>query len=220
MTRGGATKTRDAPERRCIVTRESGPKGGLIRFVVGPDDAIVPDLAERLPGPGIWVGADRAALEKAAGKGLFARAAKRSVRVPPDLADTVEAMLATRLIDRISMARKAGEAVAGLEKTKAALVSGRAALLVQASDGSERGRAALRPPEGGNTLVECLSARELGLAFGRDNVIHAAVLAGGLGERIRDDALRLAGVRAGMDRRTSRDDAANGLAGEGPRGKG
>ena len=151
MTRGGATKTRDAPERRCIVTRESGPKGGLIRFVVGPDDAIVPDLAERLPGPGIWVGADRAALEKAAGKGLFARAAKRAVRVPPDLADVVEAMLATRLIDRISMARKAGEAVTGLEKTKAALVSGKAALLVQAWDGSERGRAALTPPEGGMT---------------------------------------------------------------------
>lgn len=220
MTRGGATKTRDAPERRCIVTRESGPKEGLIRFVVGPDDSIVPDLAERLPGPGIWVGADRAALEKAAAKGLFSRAAKRAVRVTPDLADRVEAMLAARLVDRIAMARKAGQAVTGLEKTKAALVSGRATLLLQASDGSERGRAALRPPEGENTLVECLSGRELGLAFGRDNVIHAAVLAGGLGNRIRDDALRLSGVRAGMDQRTSRDDAVNGLAGEGPCGKG
>jgi predicted RNA-binding protein YlxR (DUF448 family) len=220
MTRGGAARTRDAPERRCIVTRLSGPKSGLIRFVVGPDDAIVPDLAERLPGHGIWVGADRAALEKAAGKGLFARAAKRAVRVPPDLADSVEAMLAARLIDRISMARKAGEAVTGFEKTKAALVSGKAALLLQASDGSERGRTALRPPQGGNRLVDCLTARELGLAFGRDNVIHAAVLAGGLGERIGNDALRLAGVRAGLDRRTSRDAAANGLAGERPRGKG
>jgi predicted RNA-binding protein YlxR (DUF448 family) len=208
------------PERRCIVTRESGPKEGLIRFVVGPDDAIVPDLAERLPGPGIWVSADRAALDKAATKGLFPRAAKRAVRVEPDLVDRVEAMLAARLVDRVAMARKAGQAVTGLEKTKAALVSGRAALLLQASDGSERGKAALRPPEGANTLVECLSGRELGLAFGRDNVIHAAVLAGGLGERIRIDALRLSGVRAGMGRRTSRDDAANGLAGEGPRGKG
>ena len=125
MTRGGRVKARNEPERRCIVTRESGPKAGLIRFVAAPDDEIVPDLAERLPGRGIWVSADAAALAKAAGKGHFARAAKRQVRVPPDLVARVEALLAERLVDLIALARKAGQAVAGLEKTKAALVSGR-----------------------------------------------------------------------------------------------
>jgi hypothetical protein len=85
--------------------------------------------------------------------------------------------------------------VAGLEKTKAALVSGEAVLLLQAADGSARERAALRPPEGENTLVSCLFAHELGLAFARDRVIHAAVLKGGLGDRVRDEALRLSGIR-------------------------
>ena len=33
------------PLRRCIVTRERLPKERMIRFVVGPDGAIVPDLA-------------------------------------------------------------------------------------------------------------------------------------------------------------------------------
>ena len=66
----------DEPERRCIATGESAPKAGLIRFVVGPDGGIVPDLGERLPGRGIWVGADRDALQKAVDRKLFARAAK------------------------------------------------------------------------------------------------------------------------------------------------
>ena len=92
MTRGGRVKTRDEPERRCIVTRASGPKAGLIRFVAAPDGEIVPDLAGRLPGRGIWVSADAAVLRQAARKGHFARAAKRQVRVPPDL---VERHLAT-----------------------------------------------------------------------------------------------------------------------------
>ena len=141
---------------------------------------MVPDLAERLPGRGMWVTADAAALRQAAGKGLFARAAKRSAPRAARSAGRVEALLAERLVDLIALARKAGQAVAGLEKTKAALVSGQAALLLQAADGSARERGELRPPEGENTLVSCLFGHELGLAFGRDSVIHAAVLAGGL----------------------------------------
>lgn len=190
-------KDRDEPERLCIVTRDSGPKAGLVRFVVGPEGEVVPDLAGKLPGRGFYVSATRAALDKAAQKGHFARAARAPVRTPADLADRIESGLAARLVELIALARKAGAAVAGLEKTKAALVSGDAALLVQAADGSVRGRAALRPPEGEETLVSCLSAHEMGLAFARDSVIHAAVLTGGLAERIRDEARRLTGLRGG-----------------------
>ena len=213
-------KARDEPERRCIVTRASGPKAGLIRFVAGPDDEVVPDLAERLPGRGMWVSADAATLRQAGTKGHFARAAKRPLKVPGDLADRVEALLAQRVVDLLAMARKAGQAVAGLEKTKAALVSGEAALLLQAADGSARERGQLRPPTGENSLVSCLFADELGVAFARDRVIHAAVLAGGLSDRVRAEALRLSGVRNMTDRSESADATGTGLAGEGPRGKG
>jgi len=89
-------KERSEPERRCIVTRESGPKAGLIRFVAGPGDEVVPDLAERLPGRGMWVSADAAALGQAAAKGHFARAARRQLRAPADLAARVEALMAAR----------------------------------------------------------------------------------------------------------------------------
>jgi len=213
-------KERDEPERRCIVTREAQPRRGLIRFVAGPDDVVVPDLAGRLPGRGMWVSADAAALGQAAAKGHFARAAKRPVRAPADLAERVEALLAARVVDLVALARKAGQAVAGFEKVKAALASGEAALLLQAVDGSSRERARLRPPEGENSLVSCLFAHELGVAFARDRVIHAAVLAGGLSDRIRDEALRLSGIRDVNLGTASAEAGTDGLAGEGPRGKG
>ena len=82
MSRGGHIKERDEPERRCIVTGEVQPKAGLIRFVAGPDGQVVPDLAEKLPGRGIWVTADRAAIAKAAAKGLFSRGARARVGAP------------------------------------------------------------------------------------------------------------------------------------------
>ncbi|MFO1144228.1 MAG: RNA-binding protein [Amaricoccus sp.] len=219
MARGGRVKASEEPERRCIVTRETGPKAGLIRFVVGPGDEVVPDLAGRLPGRGMWVKADASALGQAAGKGYFARAAKRQLSVPRDLAATVERQLAARLVELIALARKAGDAVAGFEKAKEALVSGQAALLLQAADGSERERGRLRPPEGENTLVSCLFGHELGLAFARDRVIHAAVLAGGLGDRIRDEALRLSGIRGGTTGLRSTERAGDGSAEDGLREK-
>ncbi|MGA1683006.1 MAG: RNA-binding protein [Gemmobacter sp.] len=195
MGRGGSDKMRDEPERRCIVTGESAPKAGLLRFVVGPDERVVPDLAGRLPGRGIYVSASRDALAQAVRRNLFARAARAKVSVDPTLAETVEAGLARRLIDTISLARKAGEAVSGLEKVKEWLVSGQAAVLVQALDGSAREKARLRPPAGPESRIDGLTAQELGLAFGRERAIHGALSAGGLARRALEEAARLSGLR-------------------------
>ncbi len=194
MTRGGRTKTHDEAERRCIATGESQPKAGLIRFVVGPGDMIVPDVLERLPGRGIWVSAERSALETAIKKGLFSRGAKKKVTVPEDLIRQVEAILARRVIDLISLGRKSGDAIAGFEKVKIWLSEGRAKVLLQALDGSERGKSKLWTPEGGR-FFGCLTADELGLAFGRQHVIHGALAAGGLERRVVEEASKLRGLR-------------------------
>lgn len=195
MSRGGRDTDYTDPERKCIATGEVHPKRGLIRFVVGPDDAVYADLAEKLPGRGIWVSAERAALELAVKKKLFSRAARRQVTVPPMLIEDVDAALLRRVTDRLAMARKAGQAIAGYEKVKDWLAQEKAAILVQASDGSARGKSKLRPPGGRGSFFEILTAPELGLAFGREHVIHAALAAGGLADRFREDAVRLSGVR-------------------------
>lgn len=194
MSRGGRIKDRDESERRCIVTGEVQPKYGLIRFVAGPDGTVVQDLAEKLPGRGIWVTADRAAIEKAAARGLFSRAAKVRLAAPEGLADMVEAQMARRVVDLVSLARKSGRAVAGFEKVKGWLAEGRAKVLLQASDGSERGKGKLWTPTGGRWFG-CLTASELGLSFGRDHVIHGALAPGGLTDKVIVDAGRLTGLR-------------------------
>lgn len=195
MTRGGRDTDYTDPERKCIATGEVHPKRGLIRFVVGPDDTIYPDLAEKLPGRGIWVSAERSALELAVKKKLFSRGAKQQVTVPPTLVADVEAALLRRVTDRLAMARKAGKAIAGYEKVKDWLAQEKAVILIQASDGSARGKSKLRPPGGRGSFFEILTAPELGLAFGREHVIHAALAPGGLTDRFREDAVRLSGLR-------------------------
>lgn len=197
MARGGRTKAREAPERRCLLTGETGPKAGLIRFVIGPDDVVVPDVLGKLPGRGLYVTADRAALQAAVKKRAFARGARRAVTVPEGLVETVEAALARRVIDLVSMARKAGNAVCGFEKVKSWLEGGEAAVLLQASDGSPRGKTKLRPPEATGLRIDVLTAAEMGRAFGREIATHGALAGGGLATRVVEEASRLAGLRQG-----------------------
>jgi len=195
MSRGGRTRVWEEPERRCVVTGEVQPKRGLIRFAQGPDGTVVPDIAGKLPGRGVYVSAEREALETAVRKKLFARGLKAPVKIPDGLVDQVDALLARRVTDLISMARKAGDAITGFEKVKDWLGKGEAAILLQASDGSERGKSKLYKPGGRGSFFDVLTAQELGLSFGRERVIHAALARGGLTERIREDAIRLSGIR-------------------------
>lgn len=163
--------------------------------MIGPDQMVVPDLLGKLPGRGIYVSATTAALDRAVKKNLFSRAARQPVTSPEGLSALVEDLLVRRVVDLLSMARKAGSAVCGFEKVKDWLVKGQAKVLIQANDGSERGREKLRPPNGEESLISCLSAGELGLAFGRERAIHAALAAGGLSNRVVEEAARLAGLR-------------------------
>lgn len=168
----------------------------MLRFVVGPGGEIVPDLAARLPGRGLWLTARRDIVERAATKRLFARAARRPVSVAPGLADRLEALLAQRCVEAVGLARRAGLAVAGFEKVREAVRTGKSALLLAALDGAEGGRRKLAALARDLPLAVVLSARELGGAFGREHVVQAAIGRGALCERLVADAKRIAGFRA------------------------
>ncbi|MHA6264320.1 RNA-binding protein [Arenibacterium sp. CAU 1754] len=199
MSRGGALKDRSGdPERKCLATGEVQPKYGLVRFVMGPDGEVVPDILGKLPGRGVYVTSTRSAIDKAVAKKLFARGFKQPVKVPEGLTDEVEKQLARRVIDLISMARKSGNAVAGYEKVKDWLAKEEAEVLIQAVDGSGRGKSKLSTPHYGR-YIGWLTADELGLAFGRQTVIHAALASGGLSVRVVEEAQRLHGMREKMD---------------------
>ena len=183
------------PLRRCVVTRERLPRETMLRFVVAPDRSLVPDVAARLPGRGIWLSARRDVLDTARTKGAFARAARGAVTVPPDLLSGLIAALERRIADHIGLARRAGQAVSGFDKAREWLQTGRAALVIQAADGSPEERARFM---GGNPrgvpVVRPLRAAALGAAFGRERVVHAAISAGRLAAGLRIDAARLAGL--------------------------
>ena len=191
------TLAQAARERRDIVSGQVMDEAALVRFVAGPDGAVVPDLARKLPGRGMWVAADRASVAAAAKKGLFARSAKAKLSASPDLPDQVEALLRRRVLDGLGLAKRAGDLISGFEKVAAALGAGKAAWLIEAADGAADGRRKIsnvarkspNPPQ----VLGLFTAEELGLALGGENVIHTAFLAGRGAGRWTEDVRKLAG---------------------------
>lgn len=191
-------------ERRCLVTRESGARDGLIRFVVGPDGEVVPDLAERLPGRGLWLTARRDIVQTACAKGAFARAARRSVKVPDDLGPRIEMLLARRCVELIGLARRAGLVTTGFEKVRAALAAGQVALLLApigapGRDAMELAGRAGSSRKGSVVRRALLTRAELGAAVGRDDAVHVALSAAPMTDRIDREFSRLAGFRTDQE---------------------
>ena len=171
----------------------------LIRFVAGPDGAVVPDLARKLPGRGLWVAADRASVETAARKGGFSRSAKARLTAPTDLADQVEILLRARILNGLGLARRSGELISGFEGVSSALAAGKAAWLIEASDGAADGRRKLLAVarRSGQTppVLGAFDSEELSLALGLGNVIHLVFLAGRGAKSWTIDVERLSGFR-------------------------
>lgn len=197
--RRGSGRPPAEPQRRCLASGAVLPKEQLLRFVVGPDGILVPDLAERLPGRGLWLQARQDMMAKACARNLFAKAAKRQVRVPENLAEQVEVLALRRCLDLLGLARRAGAVVAGFEKVKAALRAGEVGLLVQAADAADDGRQkiqALARAVGPQVpLLQFCSAAELGAAVGREAAVHVGIAQGRFADGLLREVQRLAGLR-------------------------
>jgi predicted RNA-binding protein YlxR (DUF448 family) len=197
---------KDDLERRCALTFEVKAAADLIRFVVGPDDVLVPDTDAKAEGRGVWVSLGQSQVAEAIKKKAFAKSLKTNVTVPDDLVALTRLRLEQRFTQSLSMAKKAGQILTGAMKVKTALETGEAIALLTATDAADDGKkkmlATLKAStksaeEQGLDLAErphfeLLDSAQLGLALGIENVIHAAPTQGAAGEAAVKRADRLA----------------------------
>ena len=177
------------------------PEAHLVRFVAGPDNTLTPDVAAKLPGRGVWVRADRASIATALKRQAFARGLKKTVIAQPELADRVETLISRRCLDLLGLARRAGAIAIGTVQCEDAIRRAPPLWIVEASDGAEDGRRKLSKLAFGLWGEEprvsgCFTSGEMGVALGRDPVVHAVLLQEGMAQRWTVEIGRLAGFRA------------------------
>jgi predicted RNA-binding protein YlxR (DUF448 family) len=176
-----ASDEESGAERTCAVTREKAPPEAMLRFVLGPDQQVVPDIKRRLPGRGVWIGLSRARVALAVKRQVFSRALKDKALAAPDLPEMVENLLRRDALQALSLANKAGLATTGFVKAEKAIEAGEVGALLHARDGAADGKRklgqALRRVYGaeGRPEIGLFSTQEIGAALGRVHVVHVAL---------------------------------------------
>ena len=192
-------KRADGPVRQCAVTRERLAPDTLIRFVRSPDGVVVPDVFGKLPGRGAWVTADQNVLKSGLDQGVFSRAFKAQSTPMEQLTQEVERQLVQRCNGLLGMAKKSGVAVLGFDQVRAYIRKQPPGWLLEASDGAEDGRNKVhflaKAIYEDVKVAGALSSAELGMAFGREHVIHALLEQGSLSDAFAVAYRRLIGFR-------------------------
>jgi predicted RNA-binding protein YlxR (DUF448 family) len=184
---------KDLLDRKCIFTGEKRRKSELVRFVVGPDKVIVPDIVGRLPGKGFWLKSSKSVIFDACKKNIFARHARTSVTVPEDLIGLVEGLLRKRCLEIFGLAKRAGQMVGGYEKVRSILLIEKVGVLFMASDIAKDGKNKISGLATGATIINCFSGSELGAAIGRERLVHAVIRPGGFAQKLLSETSRLMG---------------------------
>lgn len=174
---------REAGLKTCFVTKEVCPRTEMLRFALAPGRQIIFDVAEKLPGHGFWLKADKDLLEKAITKRIFYKAAKGTVGIPAELQAQVEASLRGRCLNLMSLCRKAGLLVFGYEAVKKAIGQGEAVVAFEADDSSLRGQNKIFKSDDDFPIYTFFSRADLGSITGMDEVVHIALLKGKLSEQ-------------------------------------
>lgn len=192
---GAVSPRPDGAGRRCIVSGKLLGKEEMVRFVVDPGNEVIPDIQARLPGRGMWLSAKREMVDTACKKNLFTKAARKSVKLPENLADQVDRLMTKRCLNLLGLARRAGEVVAGFEKATACLRRGDGFALLAANDASTAGKKKVSALAPNLPRLEAFSGDELGGALGRASAVHVVLTRGRLAERLLTEITRLIDYR-------------------------
>jgi hypothetical protein len=174
------------PLRTCIVQRARKEKPVLLRFVLSPQNEVLPDIKGDLPGRGVWVTARKDCVADAVKRRAFQRAYRAPVAVNDSLSLEVERLFKRSALERLSICNKAGLLVTGFSKVEEALKRREILALLHADTAAADGKAKLdRKFESifsGKELIapeNRFTSAEISLAAGSTGVIHAGLREGG-----------------------------------------
>ena len=177
--------------RKCIVTGEILNKEDLLRFVVLEDNTVVPDFKKKLPGKGVYVKNAKTLLKKAINNNLFSKTLKKTIKTNDELISQVENLLFKQALNSISLARKAGVMISGMDKVKEVLKKNNVAFLLEAQDAGADGHNKIMSLAKNIEVFNLFKIEELDKELAKDNTVHLAFIKSTMANSVRETLVRL-----------------------------
>lgn len=177
--------------RKCIVTGETKEKDLLLRFVAVANVGIVPDFKHKLGGKGLYVTNAQTLVQKAVISNLFAKTLKKKITVSPDIPTTVAQILRTQALQAISLARKAGALIWGLDKALDIIKQNKAAFILIAQNAGADGFKKISSHAQHLETYQLFTSEELDQELNKENTVYLVFTKNNISEMVRKTFIRL-----------------------------
>lgn len=172
-------------DRSCILTRQPGDRGQLLRFAASHNNELIPDINNKLPGRGCWLTATRQAVISAMKLGSFNKSFKKEMLIDPNLPDLIDALLKKSILGSLALARKSGAIVHGSTKVINHIKTGKVLAVLHNIDAAEDGKRKIEQAIFARQrlyelekihIFSLFTNDEVQIVFGRGNITHIAIL--------------------------------------------
>ncbi|MBN1946574.1 MAG: DUF448 domain-containing protein [Bradymonadales bacterium] len=168
-----------ARARTCVGCREVGDPTTMIRFVRDPEGLTQIDLRHRCPGRGVYLHPRRRCLQQALHRKSLQKALGSRIDSgdPEEWMERMRTALMVRFQERLSLARRAGAVVSGIEMVRRTMAENLALLVFVASDSSEgtARQVSSNAMRKGLPTIDWIDGRQLACAVGLEYLSALAV---------------------------------------------
>ena len=177
-------------QRKCVVTGVVKQPCEMLRFVVAPDNMLVPDFDKKLDGRGLYVCLSKKLLKKALDKKLFSKSARTCLKISEDFLEQTERLLYQKGLNWVNLARKAGALTAGFEKVKESISKNKAAFVIEAADAAGDGCKKLKAANDNLEVFKMYGSDDLSAALKTENTVYIAVLKSDISPKVYENLKR------------------------------
>ena len=179
--------------KKIFLNSSSINKDDFIKISLSPDNRLVPDLRDKLPGKSIWLPANKALITDILRKKDLKSYFGVSEILTPDLVFLIEMILRKKILNSISLAKKAGFLAIGLDTIKTKLIEKNHCLIVVAKGAKSLQRYSVFSSSNVSCFENLLYQKDLEKSTGKNNVKYVGILSKNFKKTIQVDLNKLKG---------------------------
>ena len=182
-----------ALNKKIFLNSSSINKDNFIKICLSPDNILIPDLCDKLPGKSVWLPADKALIVDILRDEDLKTYFGISKIYSPDLVSIIEMVLRKKIVSSISMTKKSGVLAVGLDAIKAQLIQNSHCLIIVAMGAKGLANKSYFASENVSVFEGLLEQKDLEKSTGKINVKYVGVFSKNFKKTIQVDLNKLKG---------------------------
>ena len=179
--------------KKNFLDRDDLNEDDFIKISLSPDNILVPDLHNNLPGKSVWLPADKYIITDILKKEILKAYFGIPALLTSDFSVLIEKMLRKKILNCVSLTKKAGNLFIGMDAIKAQLTDRKHCLVITAKGAKSLPRNSFFSYKNVSCFENLFDQKELEKSTGKHNVKYVGIFSKNFKKTIQVDLNKLKG---------------------------